>query len=127
LKESSDTAIGEWLAFLAGAAVAGGVAYVVYKVFLQPTIEEQQKAIQTLWTRIQALELRIHELERDSSQNEEEHRILRVQIEQLNQTALPSGMRKKLEELLALLDAISQRQHQRIPKNTISDFQCYVS
>ena len=116
-----------WLTFLLGIGAAGGIAYVAYKVFIEPTIEEQRKVIQVLWGKIQELELRVHELERDWSQNEEEHLFLRNEIEKLRQISLSPEMRSKLEELLAILDAISQRQHQRVPTTTSLTIPIYVS
>lgn len=101
-----------WLGFLLGIGVAGGIGYGIYKVFIEPTIEEQRKTIQALWGKIQELELRVNELERDWSQNIEEHQLLRKEIEQLRQASLPLEMRNRLEKLLAILDAITQRQHQ---------------
>jgi hypothetical protein len=127
MKKSTDNGKEGLLAFLAGVAVTSVAAYGVYKVFIEPRIREQQKTAQMLWTRIQTMELRIHELERNSSQNEEEHRMLKEQIEQLRQMVLTPEMRKKLEELLALLDVISQRRHQHIAKNNVSAFPPYVS
>ena len=117
----SDTTMRRWLPFLLGIGVAGGIAYIAYKVIIEPTIEEQRKMIQALWGKIQELELRVHELERDWSQNEEEHYILRNEIEKLRRRSLSPEMRRKLEELLAILDAITQHQHEvrRTPSLTI--------
>jgi hypothetical protein len=106
------------LAFLFGVGVAGVIGYSLYKVFVEPTIEEQRKMIQALWGKIQELELRVHELERDWSQNEEEHLFLRNEIEKLRQASLPIEMRNKLNELLTILDAIDKRQHQKAFRTT---------
>ena len=127
---TDDTTRDEWIEVLLGIGVgigiAGSIAYGVYKVFIEPTIEEQRKTIQTLWGRYRELELRVNELERDWSQNIEEHRLLRKEIEQLRQASLTLEMRNKLEELLAVLDAITQRQHQ-VRRNESLTVPIYVS
>lgn len=115
-----------WLAFLGGMAVAGGIAYVAYKVFVEPAIKEQRRMNQTLWSKIQELQLRAHELERDWSQNVEEHKLLRDEIDKLSRTSLSLEMRSKLQELLSILDTVAQRQRQ-VRKNTPLTVPIYVT
>jgi len=108
--------------FFAGVGIAGIVAYGAYKVFIEPTIKEQQQIAQALWERIRMLELRVGELERGSVQDEEEHRLLKNEIDRLRQTSITSEMKSKLEELLALLDAISQHQVSKPPSSSLPTY-----
>jgi len=115
------------LDFLLGVGVTGVTAYALYKVFLEPTIEEQRRMNQVLWGKVQELELKVHELERDWSQNEEEHLFIRNEIMKLRQASLPPEIRNKIEGLLAILDAIAKRQHQRVPRTISPTAPIYVS
>jgi chromosome condensin MukBEF ATPase and DNA-binding subunit MukB len=102
-----------------------GLAFFLYKTFVEPTIEEQQKTIRELWNRTQDLEMRVRELEQDLSQNTDEHRILTDMVKQLERQSIPIDMRRKLEELLTTLDSIAERRNQK-PKPEPEKFFAYI-
>ncbi len=100
-----------WLAFLLGVGVTGGIAYVAYKVFVEPAMEELKRRIKLLEDRICEFETTYN---RDLNAIKEEHAILYKQIQELRKTALTLEMRQKVEELFCILaQAYQSKQTER--------------